>query len=130
MTTTRPYMIMIRDQGGLDHATLNEEDGKKHFQRFVDWAANLEKRGLLVAVDPLPKVGGRTIRKRDGKIVVDGPFAEGREGVLGYYIVLAPDLDTACRIAAECPRVEDGGAVEVKEVLDFPKPPRLASAKK
>ncbi len=52
MTTTKPFMIMIRDQGGLDHAALNEEEGKKHFQRFVDWATDLEKRGLLVAVDP------------------------------------------------------------------------------
>jgi hypothetical protein len=121
----RPHMILIRDQGGLDHSKMSEDEGRKHFQRFVDWAADLEKRGLLVAVDPLPKDVGRTVRKREGKIVVDGPFAEGHEGVLGYYIVLAPDLDTACRIAAECPHVEEGGTVEVKPILDFPKPPRF-----
>jgi hypothetical protein len=54
--------------------------------------------------------------------VVDGPFAEGREAVLGFVAVRVADVEEACRIAGESPYVAVGGAIEVRMSSGFPKP--------
>jgi hypothetical protein len=115
-------MLLFRDEG-LDWKALadDEERGKAFFQRFIDWTADLDRRGKLVAVDPL-KRGGKTVRRRGAGIVVDGPYAEGREAVLGYYIVRVASFDEACALAGESPHTQEGGATEVREIGPFPKP--------
>lgn len=114
-------MLLFRDDG-LDWSQFEgEERGKAFFQKFVDWAADLDKRGKLVAVDSLNR-GGKTVRRRGASIVVDGPYAEGREAVLGYYMVRVANFDEACALAAESPHTLAGGATEVREVGKFPKP--------
>lgn len=114
-------MLLFRDEG-IDWSQLQGEERRKAlFQRFVDWAAELDRRGVLVAVDPLYD-GGRTVRRRGASVVIDGPYAEGREAVLGYFIVRAADLDAACALAAECPHTAIGGATEVRIVRSFQKP--------
>ena len=119
--TTDLAILMFRDEG-LDWSTIDGEDGgKAYFQKFVDWAADLDKRGKLVAVDPLVK-GGKTVRRRGAGFVVDGPYAEGREAVLGYYIVRAANLEEAIELAKESPHTIAGGATEVRMIGAFPKP--------
>jgi hypothetical protein len=115
-------MLLFRDEG-IDWTQYGGDDerGRAFFQKFVDWAADLDRRGKLVAVDPLTK-GGRTVRKKGAAIVVDGPYAEGREAVLGYYIVEVADLDEAIALAGEAPHTQAGGATEVREIGAFPKP--------
>jgi hypothetical protein len=115
-------MLLFRDED-MDWSQLGDhERGKANFQRFVDWAADLHKRGKLVAVDPLKK-GGHTVRRKGAAIVVDGPYAEGREAVLGYFIVEVADMDEALAIARENPHTNIvGGATEVRELGSFPKP--------
>jgi hypothetical protein len=115
-------MLLFRDEG-VDWAQYDTE-AKKHalFQRFVDWAAELDRRGKLIGVDPL-KEGGRTVRRRGAALVVDGPYAEGRDAVLGYFIVDVADLDEAVALAQEGPHTAVlGGATEVRELGAFPKP--------
>jgi hypothetical protein len=114
-------MLLFRDDG-IDHANFaDDERGKAFFQKFVDWAADLDRRGKLVGVDPLLP-GGKTVRRKGAAIVVDGPYAEGREAVLGYYMVRVADLDEACKLAEESPHTQAGGATEVRVVGSFPKP--------
>lgn len=120
-TTDKQFMLLFRDEGIDQSHFAGEERAKATFQKFVDWAEELERQGKLVAVDPLT-TGGKTVRRKGSSIVVDGPYAEGREAVLGYYIVRAPDLDAACALAAAGPHTEIGGATEVREVGAFPKP--------
>ena len=119
---TMQVMLLFRDEG-IDWPAIeaDEQRAQAAFQRFVDWAADLDRRGKLIAVDPLVR-GGKTVRRRGASIVVDGPYAEGREAVLGYYLLRVSDLDEACAIAAAGPHADIGGAVEVREVRDFPKP--------
>jgi hypothetical protein len=115
-------MLLFRDDG-IDHTLIEGDDAraKAFFQKFVDWAADLDRRGKLVAVDPLLR-GGKTVRRKGASIVIDGPYAEGREAVLGYYMVRVADMDEACALAAEAPHTLAGGATEVREVGAFPKP--------
>jgi hypothetical protein len=62
-----------------------------------------------------------TVRVGDGgeRTVTDGPFAETRELIGGYYVVDVPDLDAALDWAARCPGSRAGGTVEVRPVADF-----------
>lgn len=60
-----------------------------------------------------------TLRKRGGKVeTVDGPFAETREHLGGFYLINAPDLDAALRYAAEIPAARYG-SVEIRPVMDY-----------
>jgi len=81
----------------------------------------LEARGVLVAADPLaPPRSATTLRERAGRLVTtDGPFAETREWLGGYFIVDCADLDEALRLAALCPTVATG-AVEVRPLIPVP----------
>lgn len=117
-------MLLFRDEG-IDWPALRADEARleAYFQKFVDWAADLDRRGVLVAVDPLAR-GGVTVRKKGAAIVVDGPYAEGREAVLGYFLVNVADFDAAVALAAEAPHTLEGGATEVREVPPFPKPRR------
>jgi hypothetical protein len=112
---------MFRDEG-IDWSRYEgDERGKAFFQKFVDWAVDLDKRGKLAGVEGLMR-GGHTVRRKGASIVVDGPYAEGREAVLGYFIVTAESFDEAIALAAESPHSQAGGATEVRRVSPFPKP--------
>jgi hypothetical protein len=83
----------------------------------------LAAQGVLVAADPLaPPRSATTLRERAGRLVTtDGPFAETREWLGGYFIVDCADLDDALRLGALCPVVATG-AVEVRPIVPLPRP--------
>lgn len=119
--TRQTAMLMFRDEG-VDWAQLATDGRSKQlFQKLVDWAADLKRRGLYAGVEALGS-GGKTVRRRGAGLVVDGPFAEGREAVLGFFLVRVKDLDEACAIAKESPHAEIGGTTEVRMLGPFPKP--------
>src|SRR4051812_24466137 len=112
-------MLIFRDEG-VDWAALAAEGRSKAlFQKLVDWAADLKRRGVYAGVEALDR-GGKTVRRKGAGLVIDGPFAEGREAVLGYFLVRVDDLDEACAIAGESPHAEVGGVTEVRMLGAFP----------
>ena len=114
-------MLIFRDEG-VDWAQLTADGrAKALFQKLVDWAADLKRRGVYAGVEALAQ-GGKTVRRKGAGLVVDGPFAEGREAVLGFFFVRVADLDEACAIAAESPHAEIGGTTEARMLGTFPKP--------
>jgi hypothetical protein len=119
---TRKTAILIFRDDGVDWAKLAADGRSKElFQKLVDWAADLERRGVYAGVEALER-SGKTVRRKGPGLVVDGPFAEGREAVLGFFLVRVNDLDEACAIAGESPHAEIGGATEVRMLGVFPKP--------
>jgi hypothetical protein len=118
-------MLLFRDEGvdWSQHAT--DEARRAILQHVIDWSADLERRGKLVAVDGL-KSGGKTVRRKGTGFVVDGPYAEGRDAVLGYYILEVTDLDEGLALARESPHAGLGGATEVREITPFPRPTRAS----
>jgi len=114
-------MLLFRDEG-VDWAQLAADGRSKAlFQKLVDWAADLQRRGIYAGVEALAS-NGKTVRRKGAGLVVDGPFAEGREAVLGFFLVRVADIDEACAIAAESPHAEIGGTTEVRMLGTFPKP--------
>jgi hypothetical protein len=90
------------------------------------WAydAMLKEGGHLVAADALgPTSAASTVRVRNGEVqTVDGPFAETREQLAGFYIVDATDLDQATQLAVKVPDACIG-SIEVRPIMQFDPPP-------
>jgi hypothetical protein len=105
--------LLILHQGDSDvsrpdgHAALREN--------FFRWTDGLRKAGKLILVERLGTDGGKTVRRRAGATVVDGPYAEGKEGIVGLFVIDASDMDEALALARSCPLVAIGGAVEVRK---------------
>ncbi len=89
--------------------------------RVNAFADECRRRGALVAGDPLTNEGAATtVSVRDGRtLVTDGPFAETREHLGGYYVLDCRDLDEALELAALCPMAAQG-AIEVRPVVRVP----------
>jgi len=89
-----------------------------------------KQKGVLLAVEGLkPTKTATTVRPSDGKpVVLDGPFAETKEQLAGFYILECRDLDEAIEWAKRIPTSckGDSGCIEIRPVADLPKPPALA----
>jgi hypothetical protein len=104
----------------------NEADGKKMtaaqygelFQEYQTFTQDLTKSGKNKGGNPLEQTStATTVRVRNGKTVVtDGPFAETKEQLGGYYLVEAKDLDDAISIAAKIPGAKQG-SIEVRPIM-------------
>ncbi len=110
-------LLILRDEG----VDWNDARAKGMFEQFIQWTADLAARGVLHGVEGLTREG-KTVRRKGSALVVDGPYAEGREAVLGFVAVRVADIDEACRIAAESPYSAFGGVMEVRMASAFPKP--------
>jgi hypothetical protein len=110
------YLLMIymneAEYGKMDPAT-----GQKIFEEYGVFTQGIIQSGAFKAGDRLqPTSTATTVRVRDGKtLTTDGPFAETREQLGGYYLVEAKDLDTALAIAARIPGAKDG-SIEVRPI--------------
>jgi len=117
------YMLLIYDRE-VDWEALNEKDRGALFQEYGVFTESIKKSGKHRAGDPLqPVATATTVRVRNGKAVTtDGPFAETREQLGGYYIVDAKDLDEATALAARIPSARTG-AIEVRPIMEMPSRP-------
>src|SRR5690606_16288128 len=83
--------------------------------RWNGWVDELAGGGCLVDGKPLEPYG-RLVSAPAPDRIVDGPFAEAKEAVGGYFLVTADDLDAATRLARDCPLLRHGMTVEVRAV--------------
>jgi len=80
----------------------------------------LEKSGKLgPSLRLMPTTAATTLRKSDPPMVIDGPFAETKEQLLGFYVIDCADLEEALEIAGELGRANPGGAYEIRPLLVF-----------
>ena len=86
----------------------------------MDCGNGLRSDGLLLAAEPLhPVHTATTVRVRDGKVnVTDGPFAETKEQLAGFYLIDAPNLDAAIGVASTIPPAREG-SIEVRPVREL-----------
>lgn len=89
-------------------------------QKYSDWADSLQKSGNLVSLNKLRDDPGKNIVGTGAnRVVTDGPYAETKELIGGYWIITAADYDEAVKLASGCPSLEFGSRVEVREVEDL-----------
>ena len=111
------YMLLIYGDE-TERLKPNDPGRAALFQEYGQFTEGIRRSGNFLAGAPLrPTATATTVRVRDGKrLVTDGPFAETREQLGGYYLVEAKDLDEAIAIAARIPGARSG-SIEVRPVL-------------
>jgi hypothetical protein len=105
----------------VDESTeLSEEDIERQYSEFMGFQDEMETRGVLVARERLrPTSLSTTVRQRDGGLVVaDGPFAETKEQIAGFYVIECEDLDEVIEIASRNPGARYG-TIEVRPVWEI-----------
>ena len=117
------YLIMIYEDAAA-FANRTSPEAPKLFAAYGAYTAALREAGVHVGGNPLqPPHTATTVRLRNGKRQVqDGPIADTKEQLGGYYLIDVPNLDTALDWAARCPAASDTG-VEVRPVLPIPYKP-------
>ena len=84
---------------------------------YMGWADRMRAEGRLKGGDKLTDDAGKVMRPGDGRVTVtDGPYAESKEILAGYFMISAKDYDDACRVAESCPHLGYGGRIEVRQV--------------
>ena len=111
------YMLLIY----MDENAMNPSEREHCYVESAALTRELHSRGQFVAASPLQPVSTATsVRVREGKrLVTDGPFAETREQLGGFYIIDVKDLNEAVSIAAKVPPACKG-TVEIRPVMDIP----------
>jgi len=116
--TTSPYLLLFRNGGPEAHAHLTTPERDALTQQWNAWFDRLSKRGMVEQGRPLG-LGGRVVSEPQGTRVTDGPYAEAKEVVAGYFMIRATSLDEATEIAKGCPGLAIGLTVEVRPVVEF-----------
>jgi hypothetical protein len=113
------YLLMIY-QNEAEFGKMDAAARKNVTAEYGAFTQSIIQSGHFKAGDGLqPTSTATTVRVRDGKtLTTDGPFAETREQLAGYYLVEAKDLDTALAIAARIPGAKTG-SVEVRPVMVY-----------
>ena len=110
------YMLFLHEDQG-QFAERSQDEMMRIIQEYSAWAAKMREANRLAGGEKLTEDSGKVLRPKAGKIVVtDGPYAESKEIVGGYFAITAKDYAEACEIAKECPHLKYGGRIEVREV--------------
>jgi hypothetical protein len=118
------YMMLIYldEKGGIP----NDAERQQCYQESTEYAQQLNARGKFLGAAPLhPTSTATSVRRSGGKpLVTDGPFAETREQLGGFFMVDAKDLDEAITIASQIPSGK-WGTVEIRPVVEIPGVPQV-----
>jgi hypothetical protein len=111
------YLCLICAEVVMEH--MSEEAAERHYQEYAAFTDDIKRRGHFISANRLePKDTATTIRVRNGKTsITDGPFAETKEQLGGYYVIEARDLDEAIRVAERIPGASYG-CVEIRPVAE------------
>ena len=110
------YMLLVY----LDEQAMSETERQRCYVKSAELAREIHSKGQYLDASPLHPVSTATsIRVREGaRLVTDGPFAETREQLGGYYLIDAKDLDEAITIAERIPAAALG-TIEIRPVLEI-----------
>ena len=116
------YLLMIysAEESGPQPGDAEYSD---YMNAFFDFTRRTQEAGVFIAGEPLEKVStATTVRVRDGKAEIsDGPFAETKEVLGGYYLLDCENLDQAPEYAAHIPTASHG-SIEVRPIMQIPCP--------
>ena len=113
------YLLMICTDESADQA-MSPDEGQARLADYMAFGEEMSRRGVLQGGERLrPTTDATTVQVRDGKVLTaDGPFAETKEQIGGFYLVDCKDLDEAIDVAAKIPGARVG-SIEVRPIWDL-----------
>ena len=116
------YAILIYDEGSANPPAQppSAEESQQMMEAYGRYTQMLHDKGVYLAGEALqPVQTATTIRSRNGKVsTTDGPFAETKEQLGGFYLIEAKDLNDAIQVASRIPSVKTG-SIEVRPIMVF-----------
>ncbi|HEX4666019.1 MAG TPA: YciI family protein [Chthoniobacterales bacterium] len=116
-TNATPYILFFRNSGPETHAHLSADERQQLMTRWNAWYDDLAAEGKAIAGTPL-ELETRIVSGARGERVVDGPFAETKEAIGGYVMLMVNDLEEATAIAQAHPGLPYGLEIEVRRLAD------------
>ncbi len=110
------YMLIFRGTDWM--CGLSPEEMQKVASQWMAWFERLTAEGKALAGNPLDREG-KIVSGKNGRVVADGPFAESKEAIGGYFLLQVNTLDEAVAIAQECPGLAYGARVEVRPIAEM-----------
>ena len=112
-STTGQYMLLFK--GNEWYRKLSPEQAQQVTEQWMAWFNGLLSEGRAKAGSPL-EPEGKIVSGKKGRIVADGPFAESKEAIGGYFLLQVNSIEEAVAIAQACPGLDYGAVVEVRPV--------------
>lgn len=112
--TMKEFLLLLRENIEA-YGKMSPEEMQKDIETHVKWVEELSKNGHFKHGNPLSPTGNMLSGQQ--KLKTDGPYIEGKEGISGFYFLLANSLEEATELAKGCPTLAMGGNVEVREVF-------------
>lgn len=110
------YMLMLFDNPA-DYAGFSPQQFQEMVKEYGQWAGEMGKAGKLVGGNKLAEEGGKIVRGKSPKhTITDGPFAEAKEVLGGYFVINAADYNEAVEIAKTCPHARYGIATHIRRI--------------
>ena len=111
------YLVVVRGTG--IPSTLSPQEMQKVIQKYLSWAEELRKSGRALQGEKLRAGEGRVLRGQGGKMAVtDGPYAETKEIVGGFWLIEAGSYEEMLTLLANHPHLDGSGSLEVREIED------------
>jgi len=107
---------MLIFRGNDWHNGLSPEETQQVAGQWMAWFTRLKEQGKVTGGNPLEK-SGKIVSGKQGRTIADGPFAESKEAIGGYFMLEVDNIDEAVAIAQECPALAYGVKVEVRPVM-------------
>ena len=122
------FLVLARDTlaRARDTNTMSPEEMQRILGKYMAWSTRLRQAGHLQGSNKLRDGEGRVLRRPAGKLAVtDGPFAESKEVLGGYWLIEAPSYAAVVELLKDHPHIElwPDASLEVREIHDFT-PPR------
>ena len=109
---------MLLFRGTVWDKGLSPEQLQKVVSDWAAWFERLTQQGKAISGHPLQNEG-KIVSGKQGRTVSDGPFAESKEAIGGYFYLQVADMNEAVKIAQECPGLPYGAIVEVRPVAEM-----------
>jgi Uncharacterized protein conserved in bacteria len=112
----KEFMFIFK--GATQQYDFSPEEMQQHMHNWFSWVEDLKAKNIYLSGEALSPEGGKSVQGAK-LLVTDGPFAESKELVGGYFVIRAASMEEAVEIAKGCPDLKFDGTVEVREVMKF-----------
>jgi hypothetical protein len=114
-TVMAQFIYLIRAEGA-DFSKYSAGDLQDLLKKYQAWTQKLKTEGRFLAGEKLTNDRGKSLKSKGSQIIIDGPYADTKEAIGGFYLIEAKDINEAVELGKGCPALTYGGSVEIREV--------------